>query len=173
MTARRALGRYILDPEPRTGQTAPGVLDDVAFGGAGPSGDQPDALRQERQRSLAVGGEQSFGGEQPAQPLEAREQLAEPDLADLARAQAELAAFEIEVRAGAQHDPRALGHRVGQHRARAGDGERDVGVGVAQGQELRRRRRAGGSSWAICPSIHTSPSRAIHSPIFMRDDPDR
>ena len=118
------------------GQAAPGVLDDVALGRAGPSGDQPDRGGQERQRPLAVGGEQPLGGEQTAQRLEPGQQFAEPDLADLRGPQAERAALEPEVRTGPQHHPRALGDRVGQHAARAGDAERDVRVRVAQGQEL-------------------------------------
>ena len=44
------------------GPAAPGVLEHVALGGAVAAGDQPDAARQERQRPLAVGGEQPLRG---------------------------------------------------------------------------------------------------------------
>jgi hypothetical protein len=40
------------------GPPAAGVLEDVALRGAVAAGDEPDAARQERQRTLAVGGEQ-------------------------------------------------------------------------------------------------------------------
>ncbi|GMA86097.1 hypothetical protein GCM10025868_13470 [Angustibacter aerolatus] len=53
---------------------AAGVLDDVALGGAGPAADQADHLGQERQRALAVGGEQALGGQHPLEVLDAGEQ---------------------------------------------------------------------------------------------------
>jgi hypothetical protein len=56
---------------------------DVALGGAVPAGDDPDHGGGERQRPLAGGVEEAFGGQQPADPLDAGEQLAEPDGADL------------------------------------------------------------------------------------------
>ena len=118
------------------GKPAAGVVDDVALGGAGPSGDQADGVRQKRQRSLAVGGEQALGGEQLAQLLDPGEQFPQSDLANLGRSQAQRAALGVEVRPGPQDHPSPFGQRLGQHRAVAGDLHRDVRVGVAQGQKV-------------------------------------
>jgi hypothetical protein len=100
-----SLRRHVLDPERDRGEPAAGVLDDVALGRTGPAGDQADPLRQEGQWTLAVGGEESLGGEQAAQALQLGQQFAQADLPDLGGPQAQRAALDVEVRPGAQHHP--------------------------------------------------------------------
>ena len=56
----------------------------VTLGGRGAAGDQPDSAGQERERPLEPRIEQPFGVQQLAQPLDAGEQLADADRANLA-----------------------------------------------------------------------------------------
>ena len=137
----------VVDDEAHRRPAAAGGDQDVALGGALPAGDQPDHCGRERQRPLAGRVEQALGGEQPADPLDAGEQLAQPDRADLGGAQRERAAGDVVVRPGADDDPRALGELepgpVGDV-AGAGDRDREVGGRVAQGEEDGRRAAAPG-----------------------------
>ena len=71
------------------GQRTPGVLDHVVLGRTARPQIRPIGAGQERERPLAVGGEQALGGEQRLQPLEPCQQLAEPDGPDLARRRSE------------------------------------------------------------------------------------
>ena len=84
----RALHGDVLDPEPGPGQPPVHIFDHVALGRAGPSGDETDGGRQERQRLLR-GREHAFGREQALESLERGEELAEADEPDLAGAQAQ------------------------------------------------------------------------------------
>jgi hypothetical protein len=64
---------------------------DVALRGGVVAGHEPDPPRQERQRPLALGGEQPLRGELLLQPLERREVVAEAEALERERAQPELA----------------------------------------------------------------------------------
>ncbi len=133
-----ALDRCVPDGEPHPGPAAPGVLQHVALRGRPLGRDQPDPAGQERQGALELGGEQALRGEQPASPLEPGEQLALADEPDLAGGQRQRAAGGVEGGLGVRDHLGALDQRRGQgvdDPARAGDGDRDVGQLVAQGQE--------------------------------------
>ena len=135
-----ALHRGVLHGEVHAGPAPPPVLQDVALGGGVLSRDQPDVARQERQRALALLGEQSLGREQLAPSLEAGQQLTLTDEADLAHGERERAPVGVERRLGVTDDLRALHQWRGQrvdHGAVAGDLDGDVGELVAQGQEDR------------------------------------
>ena len=145
---------------------AAGVLEDVALGGAAGRGDQPDAAGQERQRPLELGGEQALGGQQLAAALDAGQQLAEPDRADLAGVQRQRCR-------GWRRSDGWRARRCWRPRRRAGS---------AQSNERRASRsprprcrppgRAGSGrrwpcpcrrlSWATWPSTQTPPSLSIH-----------
>ena len=132
---------------------------------------RPMRCGQERQRALALGGEQALGGQQLAQCLEPGEQLTQPDLTDLGRAQAERAALEVEVRPRPQHDPRSLDDAVRQ------DPARQVTVIEMFASGSRRVRnwvdgRAGGSAGRS--GRRSRPRRAARSTRRShRDDADR
>ena len=96
------------------GQRRRPLLQDVALRCGVLGRDQPDVARQERQRALALLGEESLGGEQLAPSLEAGQQLALADEADLADGQRERAAVGVERRLGVTDDLRALHQRGGQ-----------------------------------------------------------
>ena len=133
-----ALHRGVLHGEAHAGPAAPPVLEHVALGCGVLRRDQADVARQERQRPLALLGEESLGGQQLAPPLEPGQQLALTDQPDLAHGERERAPVGVERRLGVADDLRALDQRGGQrvdHRAVAGDLDRDVGELVAQGQE--------------------------------------
>ena len=72
--------------------------DDVALRGCVVAGDDADAARQERQRPLPLGGEETLGGELRLQPLERGEVRADAEALDRERAQLELAALLVELR---------------------------------------------------------------------------
>ena len=55
------------------------------------SGHEADPSREQRQRTLPLGGEHAFGGELGLQPLDSGEVLSEPEALDRKRAQAEVA----------------------------------------------------------------------------------
>jgi hypothetical protein len=133
-----ALHGGVHHPELDRRPAAPGHLQHVALRGRAAAGDQADAAGEERQRPLALLGEEPLGREQLATPLDAREQLAEPDHADVAGAQRERAAVGVERRLGVDHHARTLDdgrvERV-EELARAGHGHRDVGDRVAQRHE--------------------------------------
>jgi 4-hydroxy-3-methylbut-2-enyl diphosphate reductase len=102
-------------------------------------------LRQEGQRLLAARIEQALRAELRLELLDPREQLADPDLAQLLQLQRELAAAPVEDRLSPDHDPLAL--RRGRQDllvdpARAGDAHRHVLRRVAQGQEHHPGTRA-------------------------------
>ena len=105
----------------------------------------PTTAGRERQRPLADGVEQALGGQQLPDPLDAGQQLAEADGADLGGAQREGPAGDVVVGPGADDHAGALGElqpgTVGDV-AVAGDRHRQVGRRVAQGQEDRGRAAA-------------------------------
>ena len=114
------------------GQRRRALVEHVALGRAGPSGDQADPGRQERQAPLAGRVEQALGGEQLLESFQPGQQFAQPDLADLVGAQRERAAVGVEVRLGVHDDPGALAevrHPRVEHVAVRGHGEADVGGG--------------------------------------------
>jgi hypothetical protein len=131
-----------------------------------------DAAGQERQRPLAVGGEQPLGGEQFLERLEPGQEFTEPDLTDLRRPQAQRAPLDVEVRAGPHHDAGALVDRVAENAAGAGHGERDVGVRVAQRQELGGHAGAPGhlGDLTVDPDL-AQPGDPLPDP--LRDDAHR
>jgi hypothetical protein len=104
--------------------------------------DEPDDARQEGQRLLAVEVEEPLGGEDALEVLDAREELADAHGAQLVRLQLERAALGPERRLGVHDDVGALlercRHRI-EHLRVDGDGQRHVGVGVAQGEEGHAR----------------------------------
>ncbi len=133
-----ALHRGVLHGETDAGPATSSVLQHVALCRGVLSRHQADVARQERERPLALRGEEPLGREQLAATLEAGEQLALTDESNLAHGQRESASVGVERRLGVAHDLRALHQRGGQgvdHRAVAGDLDRDVGELVAQGQE--------------------------------------
>ena len=145
--AVRPLHGAVVHREPHGRPAPPGGDQHVALGGAVAAGDDTDDRGREGQRPLADGVEQALRGEQPADPLDAGQQLAEADGADLGGAQRERAAGDVVVGPGPDDDPRALGQLepgpVGDV-AMAGDRHRQVGGRVAQGEEHRGRVAAPG-----------------------------
>ena len=98
----------------------------------------PTLRGQERQRALALVGEQALGRQQLAATLQPGEQLALADQPDLAHVERERPAVGVEGRLRVAHDLRALDERRGQrvdHPPVAGDLHGDVGQLVAQGEE--------------------------------------
>ena len=110
----RALDGGLLDTEPDGGPAPLRVLHHVPLRRGLPAADQPDDTGQEGQRALPFGGEQAFGRELLAQPLQPGEQLADPHRADLERGERERAPGGVEVRLNEHHHAGALGgaHRV-------------------------------------------------------------
>ena len=80
---RRPLHRDLLDPEPDRRPAPATVLDDVLLGGRRAPARPRRHAGQERQRALAVGGEEPLRGQHAAEVLEAGQQLADAHLADL------------------------------------------------------------------------------------------
>ena len=79
------------DEHVRSGEAALDRRDHVALRGGVVAGHEPDPPRQERQRALALLGEESLGGELRLQPLERGEMRADAEALDAQRAQAEVA----------------------------------------------------------------------------------
>ena len=133
-----ALDGDVADLEGDARPAAAGVFDDVPFGRAGPSGQQADPSGQERERLLAVRGEQALGGEHFLQRLDPGEQRTQTDWADLVRDEPERAAARPHLRLDPADDPRALLQRhveTGEDDPRHCDLHGYVRGGVAQGQE--------------------------------------
>jgi hypothetical protein len=89
---------------------------------------------------LSFGGEEPFGGELAAQPLQPGQQLAHPDRADLQRGQRERAPVGVEIRTGEDDHPGPVGgRRLGrvEHRPGADDPHGHGRDRIAQGQEHR------------------------------------
>ena len=72
---------------------------------------RPTTPRQERQPLLALGGGQALGGQQPPQPLQPGQQLAEPDRVDLVDPEAQRAAGRVELEPAVHDHPGPLGRR--------------------------------------------------------------
>jgi hypothetical protein len=109
------------------------------LGRAGSTGDQPDGVGPERQWTFTGCREQPFGGQQPLELFEPGEQFTDADLADIRGPQAERASFDPEVWTGSQDYSSPLGDVGGVEKMpRARHRHRDVGVGIAEGQELGR-----------------------------------
>ena len=128
---------------------------------------KPDAAGQERQAALAGGVEEPLGGQQRAQPLDAGQQLADPDRADRVDAQAQRAAAEEERRLAVHHHPVALGDRraaVADQPDRGGELQRHVGGGVAQDEERGARARPRGD----LRELALDPDRARAGPPTRR-----
>ena len=105
----RALHVRLGDEHVRRGEAPLDRGEDVALRGGVVAGDEPDPARQERQRALALGGEQALGGELRLEALEGREVGAEPETLDRQGAQAEVAALGEELRAPVDVHPLAVG----------------------------------------------------------------
>ncbi len=128
------VGADDLDRGPAPG----GVLLDVALRGGARARDQADPSGEEGQPALELGGEDPLGGQQLATTLEAGEELAEPDHADVVGGEREGAALGVVPRTSVDHDARALDHGgVGavDDAPGAGDGHRDVAERIAQRDE--------------------------------------
>ena len=85
----RSLHHGIADRESHGRPASRGDRHDIALGGGGSAGDEPDGVGQEGKWPLEPRVEQAFGVQQLAQPLDTRQQLAETDSANLADPQAE------------------------------------------------------------------------------------
>ena len=140
-----ALHGDLADLEARGRPAAAGVLDDVALGRAGPPAHQTHPTGEEGQRALAVAVEQALLGEVALEVLQAGEQLAHADRADLPGVEHQRPALGPERRLGLQHDPGALAQRA-RHGVERVDLDRHrqahVDVGVAQGEVGRAGARA-------------------------------
>ena len=79
---RGALDRDLSKDEPHRRPPASRVLHDVSGSGALPTGDEPDAGRDERQRALALRREQPLGRQPLPEDLDAGQQVADPEWAD-------------------------------------------------------------------------------------------
>ena len=140
----------------------------------GAAADQPDQLRQEGQRLLAVGREQPLGGQRLLQLLQPGEQFTDADRLDLGGPQRQLPARRVPLGLGVHDDPGALAHHVGdrvEDLAVARHAHRDV-VRRDRAASGRRHPRPGRrDSWVICPSTQTAPSRSIHPPMSRDTSP--
>ncbi len=113
----RPLHGYLPHCDAHGRPAAAGVLDHVALGCAGAPGDQPDGVRQERQRPFARCREKSFGGEDGLEPLDARQQLACPDRAYLVGDELQRAAGQMHLGLSPKHHPGALAQTLDHRRA--------------------------------------------------------
>ena len=77
-----ALHARLGDQQPRGRKAGGDGCDHVAFRRRVVAGDEPDPPRKSRQRALALGGEQPFGGELLLQPFERCEMGAEAEALD-------------------------------------------------------------------------------------------
>ncbi len=140
----RALHGDLAGGELDRGPAPAGVVEDVPFGRARPSANQPDTARQKREGALAASVEQPLGGQDAPQVLEPRQQFADADRADRLGRERHRPAGDVEVRTAEDDDPRAVrdrrDHRVEQA-ARARDLQAHVRDRVAQGQEHRAGAR--------------------------------
>jgi hypothetical protein len=160
---QRTLGGGVLDPEPHRGPARGRVGHDVVLGGRGPSGDQADAAGQERKPPLARRVEQALGRQQLAQPLDAGQQLADPDRADVVHPQAQRAAAQEERRLAVHDHPIALGHRraaVADQPDRRRELQGHVGGRVAQDQESGAGAGPGGDLREL--ALHPDRSEPVH-----------
>ena len=82
--------------------------DDVALGGRVVAGDDADPAREEGQRALPLGREETFRRELLLEALERCEVRPEPEPLDRERAQLELAALLVELRAPEDVDALAV-----------------------------------------------------------------
>ena len=133
-----ALDRDLAHLDPDRGPAAAGVLHHVVLGGAAPPADQAHRAGQERQRSLAVGGEQAFPGQGPLELLDPRQQLAFAQWTHHLHPQREGSALGVEARLDPHDHAGALTHgRAGgvQGGHGAGGRHRHLDVGVAQVEE--------------------------------------
>ncbi len=166
---QRALDGGVLDPEPHRRPAGRRVRHDVVLGGRRPAGDQPDAVGQERQPPLAGGVEQALGGQQLAQPLDAGQQLADADRADLVDAQARACRGRGRTTACRARSPGCPRRPPARRRAPARSGAVSCSDTSAAGSRSTRNAvpvpgRA--VTWASWPSTHTAPSRSTHSAIL-------
>ena len=104
----RALHGDVLDPELDGRPAAPGVLQDVALGGRAAPGDQPDHAGQERQRALALGGEEALGGQHGLTRSSRASSSPSPTVRISPAASESDAAADVELGLGVHHDPGAL-----------------------------------------------------------------
>jgi hypothetical protein len=85
-------------------------VQDVAYGGAGRRGDHADPMRQTRQAALAIGIEQTFGGQAPLEFLEAPAQQAFAGLLEMIDHELELAARLVQAHACPRQYLRPVAH---------------------------------------------------------------
>ncbi len=134
----RPLDRHFPGHDAHGGPATAGVLDHVPLGRARPSGDQPDRLREEREPAFAGSGEQALRREHAAQLLEAREQGARTEWADLHDSERQRSPRGVEGRLAPDHHSGAI-DEPGSDRLtdgpRAGEPQRHVGDGIAQREE--------------------------------------
>ena len=160
--------------EAHRGPAQPGVLQHVVLGGRRPAAHQPDQLRQERQRLLAVRREQPLRRQRPLQPLQPGQQFADPDRPDLHGAQRQLPARRVPLGLGVHHHPRALADHVGDlARTPARKQVTAIETSCEVSRSVRNTTPAPGrrDSWVICPSTQTAPSRSIQPPISRDTSP--
>ena len=106
-----ALDGGLDDPEAHGRVARRRRLDHVALGGGVAAAHEPDDAGQERQRPLALGGEEPLAGEPQAHLLDPAQQLAEAELLDRVRPEAELALALPELAAAERVHPVADGRR--------------------------------------------------------------
>ena len=142
---RGALHRDLADLEAHLRPACARVDHDVVLRLRLAAAHEPDDARQERQRSLALGSEQALRSEDRLEVLDPREEVAEPERADLLGLHLERAAALPERRLRVDDDVRALRERrrlPGEHLGVERDGQRHVRVGVTQRQEGHACARA-------------------------------
>ena len=91
------------------GKRVPDRGHEVALGRGLGAGQQPDPAREERQRALALLGEEPFRGEGLAQPLDPRGERAEADRLERERPEAERTARRVELGPAEDLDGGAVG----------------------------------------------------------------
>ncbi len=94
----RSLHGRLRDEDPRGREARPHRGHEVALGRGLGAGQQSDPAGEERQRALALLGEEPFRGKRLAQPLDPRGERAESDGLERERPQAERAAGRVELR---------------------------------------------------------------------------
>ena len=125
----------------RRGETGRDRGEDVALGRRVVAGDEADQPRDPRQRPLPLGREQPFRGELRLQPLELGEVGAEAVALDRERAQVEVAALLVELRAAEDVDALAVGEPEPEPVELAAvhlHGEAGAALGILQREEDER-----------------------------------
>lgn len=143
----RALNGDSADLDVRSRPAAARVFNDIALGGAGPSADQADPPGEEGQGFLAIAIEEALRRQCAFEHLQASQEFAHADRADLAGIQHQGAALRPEGGLGLEHHALPLDNRGG-HRVQGGDRDghthRQIGIRIPQRQVCRACARSAG-----------------------------